>query len=268
MGAAARGAQVVLTCRDEARGKIALAEVAGVATGPAPELLQLDLASLVSVRRAASEALGRFTRIDVLVNNAGVFSRSWAASPEGFELSMATNHLGPFLFTNLLMPAFAKGSRIVNLSSAVWTVGNADLERPAKGGIWSGFMNYAASKRMVILATLGLADRGRALGISANALHPGVVRTEIMRMRTWYGFIVDLILLPFFAPAFAGVEAALGLALSPELEGVTGGYFDRAKRQVIPVQFLDKELVDRYWNRSASLVGLADAQPDNGGKAR
>ena len=302
MGAAAMGERVILTYRDEARGKAALADVAAasanaaiaakaadkasahaaaiqghaagkkaaseaaeaapsteaaplIAAGPRPELLRLDLASLASVRAAAAEARERFPRVDVLVNNAGTFSRNYAETAEGVELTMCTNYLGPFLFTRLLLPNMDTGSRIVNLTSAVFTMGNVRLGKPAGSGPWGGFMNYAASKRALLLFSLDLAETLRPRGISVNALHPGVVRTEIMRMRTWYGPIVDLILAPFYGPPDAGVDAAIRLALSPELEGATGGYYDRNRLAAVPARFLDPAVAEELLRESLRLVG-------------
>jgi NAD(P)-dependent dehydrogenase (short-subunit alcohol dehydrogenase family) len=259
MGAAARGERVILACRDEARGRAALAEVAALASGQPPELLLLDLSSLASVREAAAEALRRFPRIDVLVNNAGTTSMSYAETGDGFELCMGTNFLGPFLLTKLLLANMGAGSRIVNFSSAAYPWGRAWLGKPARGGVWAGFMNYAASKRAILVFTFGLARRLRERGIGVNALHPGVVRTGIMKAHAWYDAVIDLILAPFYAPADAGVEAALRLALSPDFEGVTGGYFDRGRPKSVAARFLDPALAEALIEESERLTGWTAA---------
>jgi NAD(P)-dependent dehydrogenase (short-subunit alcohol dehydrogenase family) len=258
-GAARVGARVVLACRDPSRGEEARAAVAAVATGPAPELLVVDLASLSSVRWAAAEAQRRFPRIDVLINNAGTFARRQELTADGFELSFATNHLGPFLLTRLLMPAMAPGGRIVNLSSDVYGWGKATPERPRRGGVWAGFMNYAASKRAVLQASLALAARESLRGkeaVRVNAIHPGVIRTEIMRIRTWYGFLVDLILAPFWSSAEAGVAAILDLALGARHADSSGGYY-RVGRLVSPKRRVaDPRKVEELWRQSSRLVGM------------
>jgi NAD(P)-dependent dehydrogenase (short-subunit alcohol dehydrogenase family) len=267
-GAALRGARVVLACRDPLRGaeardaiaaKAAAAAATGGATAPPPELLVLDLASLASVRRAAEEARARFPRIDVLVNNAGTFSRHYSESKDGFELSMATNYLGPFLFTRLLLPAMTPAGRIVNLSSDAYPWGKASLGKPARGGVWSGFMNYAASKRAILQFTLALAAREARRGpegLRVNALHPGVVRTEIMRMRTWYGFIVDLILAPFFQPPDEGVGMILALALSEAFADASGGYYRKGRREAPRKAVAEAGRLEELWEESSRLVGL------------
>lgn len=274
-GAALRGARVVLACRDPVRGAEARDAVARMAAEKAaeaaragaarvvepqrPELLVLDLASLASVRRAAEEARARFPRIDVLVNNAGTFSRSHSESRDGFELSMATNYLGPFLFTRLLLPSMAPAGRIVNLSSDAYPWGRASLGKPARGGVWAGFMNYAASKRAILQFTLALAAReGRRgpEGLRVNALHPGVVRTEIMRMRTWYGFIVDLILAPFFQPPDEGVGMILDLALSEAFAEASGGYYRKGRREEPRRSVAEAGRIEALWEESSRLVGL------------
>ena len=263
-GAALRGARVVLACRDPVRGAEARAAVAAAAAAagvapPPPELLVLDLASLASVRRAAEEARARFPRIDVLVNNAGTFSRRHSESVDGIELSMATNYLGPFLFTRLLLPSMAPAGRIVNLSSEAYPWGRASLGKPARGGVWSGFMNYAASKRAILQFTLALAAREAKRGpdgLRVNALHPGVVRTEIMRMRTWYGFIVDLILAPFFQPPDEGVGTILDLALSEAFADASGGYYRKGRREEPRRSVAESGRLEALWEESSRLVGL------------
>lgn len=278
-GAALQGAQVVLACRDPVRGaeardaiaKMAAETAATIATAarragaaggvkpPPPELLVLDLASLASVRRAAEEASVRFPRIDVLVNNAGTFSRSYSESKDGFELSMATNYLGPFLFTRLLLPSMAPAGRIVNLSSDAYPWGRASLGKPARGGVWSGFMNYAASKRAILQFTLALAAREAKRGtegLRVNALHPGVVRTEIMRMKTWYGFLVDFILAPFFQPPDEGVGMILDLALSEAFADASGGYYRKGRREEPRGSVSEAGRLEALWEESSRLVGL------------
>ena len=263
-GAALKGARVVLACRDPARGAEARSAVAAAAAAagiepPPPELLVLDLASLASVRRAAEEARARFPRIDVLVNNAGTFSRSYSETEDGFETAMATNYLGPYLFTRLLLPSMAPGGRIVNLSSEAYPWGRASLGKPARGGVWSGFMNYAASKRAILQFTLALAAREARRGpggLRVNALHPGVVRTEIMRMRTWYGFIVDLILAPFFQPPDEGVGMILDLALSEAFAEASGGYYRKGRREEPRRSVAEAGRIEALWEESSRLVGL------------
>lgn len=268
-GAALKGARVVLACRDPLRGAEARDAIAGTAAvtaaaaggrePPRPELLVLDLASLESVRKAAEEARARFPRIDILVNNAGIFSRSYSRSEDGFEATMATNYLGPFLFTRLLLPSMAPAGRIVNLSSDAYAWGRASLAKPARGGVWSGFMNYAASKRAILQFTLALAAREAKRGpegLRVNALHPGVVRTEIMRIRTWYGFLVDLILAPFFQPPDEGVGMVLDLALSEAFADASGGYYRKGRRVEPRKAVAEAGRLEALWEESSRLVGL------------
>jgi NAD(P)-dependent dehydrogenase (short-subunit alcohol dehydrogenase family) len=259
-GAAARGARVVLACRDPKRGAAARDEVAAAAKpagGPEPELLALDLASFTSVRAAAAEALRRWPRIDGLVNNAGVFSRSYAETEDGFELSIGTNFLGPFLFTQLLLSAMGPGSRIVNLSSSAYSWGATAIDSPERGGgAWKGFMNYAASKRAVLLGSLALAERLADRGVAVNALHPGVVRTRIMHMDGPAGIAVDVLLAPFYSKPDRGVAAALGLLLSPEFEGVSGRYYDREKPRKPAARVVTKARIEENYKSGLRLVGL------------
>ena len=195
-----RGAHVVLACRDLDRAKVAADHIAAAGRGArgsaasaadqrtAPSVVRLDLSSLSSVRTAADEICARFPRVDVLINNAGVMEVPYERTGDGFELTLATNHLGPFALTGLLLERLAStpGSRVVTMSSqghAEGVIGFDDLQ--SEDG-YDPSRAYFRSKLANLLFTYELDRRLRAAGARTSALaaHPGVVYTALFRHRS------------------------------------------------------------------------------------
>ena len=177
------GAHVVLACRDEGRGKAALESIERAASGASTELLQLDLADLSSVRALAGVLVARPEAVDVLVNNAGVMAIPRRTTPDGFEMQLATNHLGPFALTGLLVPALLRGAspRVVTVSSGMHRVGRIDfddLQGEHRYGRWSA---YAQTKLANLLFMFELQRRADAADapIRSVAAHPGYARTNL-----------------------------------------------------------------------------------------
>ena len=223
---AARGARVVVGARDRERGSAACAGIA--AAGGAADLLIVDVASMESVRRAAATAVRAWPAIDVLVNNAGIFARRRFLTAEGHESTWATNLLGPFLLTRLLLAALrrAPSPRVVNVSSDAHRAGRLawdDLEGARR---YRGVRAYAQSKLALVLFTRELARREPWL--AANAVHPGAIATNIWRAAPIWLQRVLTALLP---PAEKGAGPLVHLAASPELRGVSGRYFKRMRER-------------------------------------
>ncbi|HUX38538.1 MAG TPA: SDR family NAD(P)-dependent oxidoreductase [Rectinemataceae bacterium] len=253
--AARRGARVIVAVRDRDRAAEAMAELARLAVGPAPELLVVDLSSSASIEAAAGEARRRFARVDALVNNAGIVNYEGILNDEGIELSIATNYLGALRFTESLLPSMGRGSRIVNLSSSAATRGSLDVDRPRVGkGVWKGYRNYASSKLAVLVWSLDLARRLAPSGIAVNALHPGVVNTGITRFPGPLGALVELILLVRWQGPELGVRTAVDLALSEEYEGVTGAFFWRDRRRRLALRHDGEAAASRLRARTEALL--------------
>ncbi|HVX20790.1 MAG TPA: oxidoreductase [Acidimicrobiales bacterium] len=184
---AAHGAHVVLACRDAGRGMRAADMIVGHAPWASVEVLPLDLASQASVREAAGRFTADHDRLDILVNNAGVMATPWALTDDGFERQFATNHLGPFAFTGLVLDAMltAAGSRVVTVSSVLHHLGRLDLSS-AEGlqglaGGYNRWVAYGNTKLANLLFTYDLDRRLRAAGVPtvAVAAHPGWARTNL-----------------------------------------------------------------------------------------
>ncbi len=227
---------------DEARRTIE--EAGGRAEG-----VTFDLSSLKSVRQGAEELARRFPRLEVLVNNAGVFMNERVLTADGLEMSFQVNHLAPFLLTNLLLkgPLAGPGARVVNVSSIAHSRGRMRFEDLQLTRGFQGYAAYAQSKLANILFTFELAERLPAEQITANCLHPGVVSTKLLTE----GFGMN-----GSDTVEEGAETSVFLATSPDIEGLTGRYFAR-QREVNPASHaLDVKARKQLWEISEQLSGL------------
>jgi retinol dehydrogenase 14 len=251
---ARRGAAVVCVGRDRRRLERIAAEIGG-------EALPADFASLDAVRDLAAELLRRHSRIDVLVNNAGLVSRRRQLSADGYELTFAVNHLAPFLLTNLLLERLRASApaRVITTSSGAHGGGRIDFGDLQGERSWSMMRAYANSKLANILFTRGLAMRVDAAEVTANCLHPGVVRTRLGRGAGRLGGLVWSVGGAFFRSPSKGAETIVYLATSPEGGEVTGGYWEDSRPAGTTAAAADAELADRLWVSSERLVGLEPA---------
>jgi NAD(P)-dependent dehydrogenase (short-subunit alcohol dehydrogenase family) len=180
---AAHGAQVVGAARDLAKAKRATQQVvADAAHGGGLELVELDLASLASVRACAQALLAQGKRFDLVIANAGVMACPFSHTADGFETQFGTNHLGHFVLVNRIVPLLAPGARVVNLSSAGHRFANVDLEDPNfLRTPYAEFVAYGRSKTANVLFAVEFDRRHRSDGVRSTAVHPGGIRTELVR---------------------------------------------------------------------------------------
>lgn len=218
------GATVVVGARDAARGQAVVDELR--LSGGQADLVPIDLASFASVRQAAERLTAAYPRLDVLVNNAGVVTKKRLVSPDGHEVIWQTNFLGPFLLSRLLLPALHRSprARLVNVSSRAHFSGRLDWDDLELSRRWRGLKAYSNSKLALVLFTKEFARRYPK--VTANAVHPGVIATGIWRpapalARLILGFVLS-------SPK-KGAIPVVRLADAPELEGVTGRYFDKLR---------------------------------------
>jgi NAD(P)-dependent dehydrogenase (short-subunit alcohol dehydrogenase family) len=177
----AHGATVVGTARDLTKARSALAEAGNTAV----DLVEMDLASLASVRNAASDLIARAKPFDVIVANAGVMACPQGKTQDGFETQFGTNHLGHFVFVNRLVSLLKPGARIVNLSSAGHQISDVDLDDPNfERTPYQAFTAYGRSKTANILYAVALDSRFKGRGVRATAVHPGGIQTELGRHLT------------------------------------------------------------------------------------
>jgi NAD(P)-dependent dehydrogenase (short-subunit alcohol dehydrogenase family) len=227
---AARGAGIVLAGRDPGRTAAAAEQVSAVATGPKAETAELDLASLESIRAAAADLAGRYPRIDLLINNAGVMMPPFGLTKDGFELQIGTNHLGHFALTGLLLPHLLEvpGSRVVTVSSNAHRTGKINFDDLMSAKRYGKSAAYGQSKLANLMFTYELQRRLTAAHADtlATAAHPGTATTDLTRhsgFMTW-GTHAKLGPLNSWAvqPATMGALPTLRAATDP---GATGGAY-------------------------------------------
>jgi NAD(P)-dependent dehydrogenase (short-subunit alcohol dehydrogenase family) len=238
-----------MLCRNLPAARSLCAEIRTQVPEAALEAIECDLASLESVRSAASAASQRCSYIDLLINNAGMVSARHQMSIDGFELTFATNHLGPFLLTELLRNRLSPSARIVNVASRIHYRGALELQQITNPRArYRGVAAYAQSKLANVLHTFALARRLKDSGITVNCLHPGVVTTNLLP--AWLRLVKPLIS-PGMFDSVRGAQTTLHLALSPTLAGVSGQYFDENQqiRAAAPLA-LNVAVQERLWEQS------------------
>jgi retinol dehydrogenase 14 len=260
IGLANMGASVVMVGRDRGKGQAALAEIKERSANASVDLLLADLSSQEDIRRLADEFKEAYPRLDVLVNNAGVIRSRRIRTADGIEMTFAVNHLAYFLLTNLLLDVLKASapSRIVNVASGEQRNGTIDFDDLQGEMGYKGAKAYSQSKLATVLFTYELARKLEGTGVSASCLHPGVVGTNLgSGVSGVFGFTVRA-LTPLMKSPEKGAQTSIYLASSPEVEGVSGGYFvKKAEARSSDVSY-DESLARRLWEVSAELTNLPE----------
>ena len=227
-------------------------------TGSQPHVLLADLSEQAQIRQLVAHFQAKFDRLDVLVNNAGIFNLNREESVDGFEMTWATNHLNYFLLTNLLLDSLkaSEAARIVNVSSGAHQGGKIYFDDPNLTENFSSWKAYSQSKLANVMFTYQLAQRLEGTGISANALHPGFVRSGFARNNGWFArLLMPIVGLAAISPE-KGAETMTYLASSAEVADVSGKYFDKKKAVASSELSYDTAAQKRLWEMSAEMVGL------------
>jgi NAD(P)-dependent dehydrogenase (short-subunit alcohol dehydrogenase family) len=260
----ALGARVVITARNPDRGAAAVSTIAGRIGGAGSvELVVFDLGDLASVRAGAAELLERCPRLDVLINNAGLILSERTETVDGFEGTLAINHLGPFLLTTLLLPRLVESApaRIVNVASSAHNTvrGGMPFDDLQSTHSYRGMKVYSQSKLANMLFTKELAIRLTGQGVTANSLHPGTVRTGYGADGDARGLLAIGIKIgkPLFLSPAKGALTSVYLASSPDVEGVTGAYFAKCKQKTPTKWAQNADQARRLWEVSEQMVAPA-----------
>lgn len=257
---ARQGATVGLVARNAEKAQATLEEIKSATGNAKLELYLADLSSMADIRRLASEFKAKHQSLDVLVNNAGAFYAERKLSPDGLELTFALNHVAYFLLTNLLLDWLkaAPKARVVSVSSAAHTSGKINFDNLQGEKKFSGWQAYSDSKLENVLFTFELARRLGGSNVTANCLHPGFVKTAFGHGNS--GFVTGLLKFAQNLMAItpeAGADTIIYLASSPDVEGVTGRYFEKRQVKASSPASLDQGTQKRLWDVSAKLVGLS-----------
>jgi NAD(P)-dependent dehydrogenase (short-subunit alcohol dehydrogenase family) len=256
---ARRGAHVVMTARDKARGEAARDEIRRASGNGQVDLLLADFASLADVRALAGQ-LQQLPKIDVLVNNAGLMLSERTDTKDGFETQFQVNHLAPFLLTLLLIPKLAEtpGARVVNVASNAHKRGGPlDFDDLQSKRSYVPFSVYSRSKLANILFTRELARRVADKGITTNCLHPGVVATGFAADGDATGLFALAMRLarPFMITPEKGAETIVYLATSPDVARTSGRYFASCREKTPAAIGQDDAAARRLWDESVKLTG-------------
>lgn len=218
-------------------------------------VVECDLSDLSNVTKAADELKAKLFNINVLINNAGGIFDKREISKDGFEMTFAVNHLGHFLLTMSLMPLLEKGqARIINVSSEAHKIGKPDFDDLNRDRLYSGFKAYGTAKLFNIYFTRSLAEKYADKGITAYALHPGLVNTGFGTGLSGFGKILMWLARPFMISAEKGAETTIYLATQPKIETKSGRYFKKKKATKTSAIARDKNARNRLWAISEKLI--------------
>ncbi|MBS1613523.1 MAG: SDR family oxidoreductase [Bacteroidetes bacterium] len=258
---AAQGAQLVLVARSEDKLKEAVATIKAQTPSANVKYYIADFSSQKSVRNLAQNITRNYTKLDVLINNAGCVVPEFQLTEDGLEKTIATNHFAYFILTNELLPLVKKSdyARIVNVASGSHYQGKMDFESFTKEKGYFIMKAYAQSKLANVLFTYELAERLKGTQVTVNCLHPGFVKTEIGNKKTnWYSsFFWSLGTMLGGISVQNGAKTSVYLASSPEVKGVSGKYFDKCKAVEPNKDAYNADLRKQLWQVSENFAGSA-----------
>lgn len=251
IGLAKLGVHVVMPSRTQERGEAAVQVARQHAHTDHIEMMLADLASLQSIRQFADAFKQKYDRLDILINNAAVLAEQRRVTEDGFEEQFAVNHLAYFALTTHLLELLKASApaRVVNVASQLHASGRIDWDDlQSEHGSYNGRQVYCNTKLMNVLFTNELARQLTGTQVTANALHPGVLDTNLYRERRGTYTLLN-------SAAEHGADTSLYVATSPAVETVTGRYFDTSREKPAAVSARDMAAAQRLWTISASMMG-------------
>ncbi len=257
---AAQGAELIVVGRNQQKAEDTIRWIRLETGNGSVQYLLADFSDLRQVRELATVFRGRYSRLDVLVNNAGAFFNTRRETPYGIEMTFLVNHLAPLLLTNLLLETLQRSApaRIVNVSSDAHKYDTMNFDDLGFTRGYFGMKAYARSKLANVLFTYELARRLSGSGVTVNAVHPGHVATDIWRTNfPIIGPALKWVMGLFALTSEEGADTSIYLASSPDVEGVTGGYFARRERVRSSPLSYDENISQRLWEVSENLISVA-----------
>ncbi len=252
-------ATVILVSRNREKGEAARREIIEATGNPRVEVLTADLSSQASIRAMVEEFGAKYDRLDVLVNNAGVYLTERLASVDGLEMTFATNHLGYFVTTLLLWDKLVAGApaRVVNVSSDAHRGAKLDFDDLQNAKHYQGFRVYSQSKLANILFTYELDRRRNGADVTINALHPGFIASNFGRNNKGIvGFAMKRIVPLFARSAADGAKTSIHLATSPDVDGHSGEYYVDCKSVRSSDESYNQAAAERLWAASEALTQM------------
>ena len=260
---AERGFKVVLAVRSPSKADSVKREIAAATGRTDTDHIVADLTSLQQVRGLAVAFKRRYPRLDVLINNAGIFMPARIVTEDGYEATYQVNYLSQFLLTQLLLDELRKSpqGRVINLSSSVYVTGKFDPGNLQSERRFSTFSAYSASKLFTLMFTIELAERLRGTNIVVNAVHPGVVRTQMMLRAPGFFRVMAYLALPFALSPQQGAATSVYVATSPEVRSQSGQYFTNCAPAVVKNRFITPQNQKLLWDisqKQSAKAGAAD----------
>ena len=254
---AAKGFHTIMACHHPDLGEEKRQEIIKATGNENVEVMGIDLADFCSVRRFADDVKARFSRLDILMNNAGTLETGLHKTKDNLEQTVGVNYVGPFLLTRLLLPLMGEGSRIVNMVSLTYKYGSLDFpdffQRGRKGSFWR-IPIYSNSKLALTLFTFNLAERLKGKGITVNAADPGIVSTDIIKMHNFIDPLTDIFFRPFIRTPRQGADTAIHLLLDEDKAGQTGT-FNRSNRIInVGDKFYHHKQMQELWDKTEEIV--------------
>ncbi len=247
------GHDVIMLARPGDKSEAALQEIREAAAGGAVTLVPVDLASFPSVSRAAEVVASDHPKLDLLVNNAGLFNRKQQICDNGIEATMMVNYFAPWLLTRLLLPGSINraGGRIVNVGSEVYKAGRLTLDDLCFEGKYNAMKAYALSKLCLLLFSRELARRTGGDDLTVLCMHPGVIGTNVFRdFPGWVNWTLNL----FITDVIKGAQPLIHLCTSDEVAGASGAYYDRLKQREPKNRGISDDNAAALWQRTEALV--------------
>lgn len=253
-------ARVVMLCRNKQKAEDAHREIVQESGNKDVHILLCDLASQKDIREAAEKFKQKFTSLDILINNAGVIlGKERQLTPDGFEKTFATNHLGPFSLSLLLLAPLMQSSegRIINVSSEAHRYARFDMgDLQLKHRPYNGLKAYSISKLCNIWFTRQLAQYCRHTNLMVNCLHPGFVASNFGRRSSLLSKVFIKLSRPFAVSPEKGAETSLYLAVNDDIRHITGAYFKNKKPVAPSKDALNDHYARELWQQSKALTGL------------
>ncbi|XP_018583404.1 retinol dehydrogenase 12-like isoform X2 [Scleropages formosus] len=254
---AKRGARIILACRDMAKAEAAQKEIIEDSGNQDVVIRRLDLSDIKSIREFA-EIINKEKQVNILINNAGIMMCPYSKTVDGFEMQFGVNHLGHFLLTYLLSDLIKRSApaRIINVSSMAHSWGTIRLDDLNSETSYDSRKAYCQSKLANILFTRSLAKQLQGTGVTAYALHPGVVQTELSRHLSIPLKFAWMVGRPFTKNSVQGAQTSIYCAVAPELEKESGGYYSDCAPATCTRSAMDEEIAQKLWELSCRMLAI------------
>ncbi|MCB9070791.1 MAG: SDR family NAD(P)-dependent oxidoreductase [Calditrichae bacterium] len=244
---------IITLVRDSEKSRMAFEDIKTRSNNQNVKMFYVDFSSPDSIISVVEKVKGEYSKIDVLINNAGVLKRNLQIGYKGYEMTMVVNYFAPFLLTNLLLPLIEKSThgRIINLSSELYKKGETTISKPSSAKKFDGNKVYADSKLLIVLFTKELAKRLNGKNITVNSVHPGVVGTDVFRdYPKWFSKLLNL----FISKPEVGAEPIVYLATSDEVSNITGEYFSKTQLSKTIDIVNDEKVAEQIWKETETIL--------------